>query len=411
MAYDFPLIGTSVKSNKKPLQGVRVIDAGNMVAAPFASVLMADLGADVIKIEHPTLGDGQRKLGPIKNGIPLWWKSISRNKRCITLNLSKPEGAEVFKDLVRGCDVVMENFRPGTLDKWGIGFDVIKTVQPKAILLSISGFGQTGPYSSRPGFGRIAEAMSGLTHLIGESDGPPMSPGYPLGDLISGLFGAYSVMVALYNRDVAGGSGQVIDLALYEALFRLMDFDAIQYDQLKEIHTRSGNQVVYVAPSSTYRTRDGSYITMAASTHSVWVRLCHAIDKKDLIDNTKFISNQDRVENTDEINGIVAKWIGDHDRSRVTQCFDAHEVAYSVIFNIEDIFHDPQYAARQAMIRVADEDLGPAVVQNVVPKFSQTPGSVDFLGADMGAHNDEIYQEELGYSEAKIQQLREGGII
>lgn len=408
---DFPPINTSVKSTKKPLQGVRVIDAGNMVAAPFASVLMADLGADVIKIEHPILGDGQRKLGPIKNGIPLWWKSISRNKRCITLNLGKPEGAEVFKDLVRGCDVVMENFRPGTLDKWGIGYDVIKTVQPKAILLSISGFGQTGPYRSRPGFGRIAEAMSGLTHLIGESDGPPMSPGYPLGDLISGLFGAYSVMVALYNRDVSGGPAQVIDLALYEALFRLMDFDAIQYDQLKEIHTRSGNQVVYVAPSSTYRTRDGSYITMAASTHSVWVRLCHAIDKKDLIDDSKFITNQDRVEHTDEINGIVAKWIGDHDRSRVTQCFDTHEVAYSVIFNIEDIFHDPQYAARQALIRVADEDLGPAVVQNVVPKFSQTPGSVDFLGPAMGAHNSEIYQEELGYSELKIQQLKEGGII
>ena len=202
--YQFP---RAVPSRNKPLTGVRIIDAGNMVAAPFASVLLADLGADVIKIEHPLHGDGQRKLEPIAGGISLWWKNISRNKRCITLDLSKPAGAAIFKDLVKGRDVIIENYRPGTFERWGVGPDVIKSVEPKAVMLRISGFGQDGPYKNRPGFGRVAEAMSGLTHLIGDAEGPPMSPGYPLGDLISGLFGAFSVMVALYNRDALKGSG------------------------------------------------------------------------------------------------------------------------------------------------------------------------------------------------------------
>jgi succinyl-CoA---D-citramalate CoA-transferase len=402
---------STVPSTSKPLTGIRVIDAGNLVAAPFASVLLADLGADVIKIEHPVHGDGQRKLEPIVDGIPLWWKSISRNKRCITLDLGKPAGAEIFKELVRDCDVVIENYRPGTLERWGIGYDAIKTIAPKVVMLRISGFGQTGPYKDRPGFGRVAEAMSGLTHLIGDADGPPMSPGYPLGDLIAGLFGAFSVMVALYNRDALKGAGQSIDLALYEALFRLMDFDAIQYQQTGAIHTRSGNQVTYVAPSSTYRTADGKYVTMAASNHNIWRRLCRAIGREDLISNPRYADNVLRVRHTDEINGIVADWIGQRIRDDVVSVFEKHEVAFSIIYDIQDIFRDPHYAARQALIQVPDADLGPAVVQSVVPKFSETPGSVDFLGPRMGAHNDEIYGTQLGYSAEKIALLRKEKII
>jgi succinyl-CoA---D-citramalate CoA-transferase len=402
---------STVPSTSKPLTGTRVIDAGNMVAAPFASVLLADLGADVIKIEHPVHGDGQRKLEPIVNGVPLWWKSISRNKRCITLDLGKPAGAEIFKELVRDCDVVIENYRPGTLERWGIGYDAIKTIAPKVVMLRISGFGQTGPYKDRPGFGRVAEAMSGLTHLIGDADGPPMSPGYPLGDLIAGLFGAFSVMVALYNRDALKGAGQSIDLALYEALFRLMDFDAIQYQQTGAIHTRSGNQVTYVAPSSTYRTADGKYVTMAASNHNIWRRLCRAIGREDLISNPRYADNVLRVRHTDEINGIVADWISQRIRDDVVSVFEKHEVAFSIIYDIQDIFRDPHYAARQALIQVPDADLGPAVVQSVVPKFSETPGSVDFLGPRMGAHNDEIYGTQLGYSAEKIALLRKEKII
>jgi crotonobetainyl-CoA:carnitine CoA-transferase CaiB-like acyl-CoA transferase len=406
--YDFPL---AEKSANKPLAGLRVIDAGNMVAAPFATVLLADFGADVIKIEHPRTGDGVRKLVPIKDGVALWWKALSRNKRCITLDLGKPQGAQILKELVRGRDVLVENYRPGTLEKWGIGYDVLRALERQLVMLRISGFGQTGPYRGRAGFGRVAEAMSGLTNLIGEADGPPYTPGYPLGDLIAGIFGALSVMMALHHRDLHNGEGQMIDLALYEAVFRLLDFDPIQYDQMKTVHRRSGNQVSYVAPSSTFKTRDGKYLTLAASTQSVWLRLAKAIGRDDLVANPKFADNPARVANSAEINGIVGEWIERHTRDEVIAHFDACEVAYSAIFDMEDAFRDLQYRARVAMVRVRDAELGEAVVQNVVPKFSQTPGSVDFLGAPMGAHNEEVYCDELGYSPARLAQLREEGII
>ena len=406
--YDFPL---TKKSENKPLKGVRVIDAGNMVAAPFATVLLADFGADVIKIEHPKYGDGQRKLEPIKDGIPLWWKSVARNKRCITLDLGKPQGAAIFKELIKGQDVIVENYRPGTFEKWGIGPDVIHGIDPRIILLRISGFGQTGPYKDRAGFGRVAEAMSGLTNLIGEPDGPPMSQGYPLGDLISGIFGSLSVMMALYHRDVGGGVGQVIDLALFEAVFRFLDFDPIQYDQMKTVHMRTGNRVAYVAPSSMFRTKEGKYLTLAASTQSVWLRLAEAIGRKDLTTDPKFIDNSARVVNSVEINGIVGDWIGQHTRQEVIEQFDKFGVAYSAVFDMEDAFRDVQYRAREAMVRVPDPDLGEAIVQNVVPKFSATPGSVDFLGPHMGAHNEEIFCGELGLSKERLKELKDAGII
>jgi succinyl-CoA---D-citramalate CoA-transferase len=406
--YDFPL--TKVSENK-PLKGVRVIDAGNMVAAPFATVLLADFGADVIKIEHPKYGDGQRKLEPIKDGVPLWWKAVSRNKRCITLDLGKPDGAAIFTQLVKGKDVIVENYRPGTFEKWGIGPEVIRGIDPRIILLRISGFGQTGPYKNRAGFGRVAEAMSGLTNLIGEPDGPPMSPGYPLGDLIAGIFGSLSVMMALYHRDLRGGEGQVIDLALFEAVFRFLDFDPIQYDQMKTVHMRTGNRVAYVAPSSMFRTKEGKYLTLAASTQNVWLRLAEAIGRKELTTDPKFIDNPARVVNSVEVNGIVGDWIARHTREEVIAQFDKFEVAYSSVFDMEDVFRDVQYRAREAMVRVPDSDLGEAVVQNVVPKFSATPGSVDFLGPQMGAHNEEILCGELGLSKERLKELKDAGVI
>ncbi len=406
--YDFPL---SKKSEHKPLNGVRVIDAGNMVAAPFATVLLADFGANVIKIEHPKYGDGQRKLEPIMDGIPLWWKSVARNKRCITLDLGKPEGADIFKRLVKGTDVVVENYRPGTFEKWGIGYEAIRAIDPRIIMLRISGFGQTGPYKNRAGFGRVAEAMSGLTNLIGEPDGPPMSPGYPLGDLIAGIFGSLSVMMALYHRDLRGGEGQMIDLALYEAVFRFLDFDPIQYDQMKTVHMRTGNRVAYVAPSSMFKTKDGKYLTLAASTQSVWLRLAEAIGRQDMTTDPKFIDNSARVENSLECNGIVGAWIAQHTRDEVIEHFDKHGVAYSAVFDMEDAFRDLQYRAREAMVRVPDPDLGEAIVQNVVPKFSGTPGSVDFLGRKLGEDNETILCGELGLSKEKLKELKDSGIV
>ena len=398
-------------STAKPLAGVTVIDAGNMVAAPFATVLMADLGAEVIKIEHPEQGDGQRRLEPIKDGIPLWWKNISRNKQCITLNLGKPHGAEVFRDLVATADVVVENYRPGTFERWGLTWESLREVNERLVMLRISGFGQTGPYSERPAFGRVAEAMSGLSHLIGEVDGPPMSPGYPLGDLIAGLFGAYSVMVALYHRDARGGTGQVIDLALYEAVFRLLDFDPLEYDQLGTVHTRTGNRVAYAAPSSTFATKDDKYITLAATTQRVWERLCAAIGREDLVSDPRYVDNSRRVERSEEINGVVEAWMKTHTREDAINRLNQYSVPHSAIFDMRDVFRDIQYRAREAMVRVADGDLGDVMVHNVVPRFSKTPGSVDFLGATMGAHNEAVYMDRLGYPAEKLRQLTKEGVI
>ena len=393
-----------------PLRGVTVIDAGTMVAGPFVGTLMGDFGADVIKIEHPTQGDGQRRLEPIKDGIPLWWKVIARNKRCVTLDLSKPDGAEVFLDLVRHADVVVENYRPGTLERWGLGYERLAEVTPRLILLRISGYGQTGPYSARPGFGRVAEAMGGLSNLIGEPDGPPMTPGVPLGDFISGLLGAYAVMVALHHRD-RQGEGQTIDLALYEAVFRLLEFDAIQLDQLGTVHTRLGNRVAHVAPSSTFRTSDAVYLTLAASTQSIWLRLCRAMQREDLPADPRFVDNSARLKHSEEINGLVGQWIAERKHHEVEEAFDRHEVAYSRIYDAADMFEDPHFLARKVLLRVRDRELGDAVVPSVVPKLSRSPGAIDHLGPTLGAHNEEIYRGKLGYPAEKLERLRRAGVI
>lgn len=408
----FPLAQPSPKS---PLAGLRVIDAGTMVAGPFAAVLLGDFGADVIKIEHPKYGDGERQLEPIKgegdDRIPLWWKNGARNKRCVTLDLGKPEGAVVFKDLVKTADVVVENYRAGTFERWGLGYNELKQVNPGLVMLRISGFGQTGPYSPRAGFGRVAEAMGALTNLIGDRDGPPMTPGVPLGDLVSGLLGSWATMVALYHRDAHGGEGQVIDLALYEAVFRLLEYDPIQYDQLGKVHRRSGNRVAYVAPSDTFKTKDGQWLTLAASTQNIWENLCRAIEREDLISDPGFRDNKARVEHSDEANDAVAEWIALHDRQDVEKTFDEHGVAYASIFDMETAFTNEQYLARDMLVRVLDSQLGAAIVQNVVPRLSATPGAVKWLGPNLGEHNEEIYCRELGYSKERLAELREAGVI
>ncbi len=389
-----------------------------MVAAPFATVLLGDFGADVIKLEHPIFGDGERKLEPIKSTsegrVPLWWKNGARNKRCVTLDLSKPEGAAVFRDLVATADVVVENYRPGTFERWGLGYDELKAINPRLVLLRISGFGQTGPYSNRGGFGRVAEAMGGLTNLIGEKNGPPTTPGIPIGDLITGLVGSWAVMIALYHRDARGGSGQVIDLGLYESVFRILEFDPIQYDQIEDpsgrIHTREGNQLSYVAPSDMFRTSDGHWVTHAASTQQIFEDLARAIGREDLINDPRFESNPSRVQHREEINGIVADWVSERTLDEVAATFDPHGIPYAPVYNMADIFQHPQYLAREMLVRVLDSQLGDAIVQNVVPKFSETPGGITHLGPRLGEHNDEVYGE-LGYTAERLQHLREAGVI
>lgn len=398
-------------SDQTPLEGVKVIDAGTMVAAPFAATLLADFGADVIKIEHPEYGDGLRNLEPEKNGTPLWWKITGRNKRCITLDYSSEEATEIFNDLVEDADIVIENFRPGTMEQWGIGYEDLREVNPGIIMLRITGFGQNGPYKDRAGFGRIAGAMSGMTNLIGNEDGPPMSPGYPLADGVSGILGAFATMVALYYRDCLGGGGQYIDLSLYETLFRTIEFNAIEYDQLQEVRKRTGNTHPYVAPSSLYKTADGDYISMAASTDSVWRRLCQAINRPELIDDERFKTAKSRVEHSNEINAIVEEWIAERETQEIEEVFDSHEVAYGPVYDIKDIFNDEQYRARNSIVRVKDNELGEAAVQAVTPKFSESPGEITHLGPKKGEHNNEIYKDMLSYSEDEIIDLMEKGII
>jgi crotonobetainyl-CoA:carnitine CoA-transferase CaiB-like acyl-CoA transferase len=328
----------------------------------------------------------------------------------VTLDLSKPEGATLFKDLVKSADVVVENYRPGTFEKWGLSYEELKQVNPRIIMLRISGFGQTGPHRERAGFGRVAEAMGGLTNLIGEGDGAPMTPGIPLGDLVTGVMGAWATMVALYHRDALGGEGQVIDLGLYESIFRLLEFDPIQYDQLHEVHRRSGNQLSYVAPSDMFKTSDGYWLTLAASTQAIFVDLCRAIGQEELVTDPRFVDNPARVNHRREINGIVADWISERSRSEIASVFDPAGIPYTLVFDMADIFRNEQYLAREMLVRVLDPQLGEAVVQNVVPKFSKTPGAVRHLGPTMGEHNNEVYGE-LGYSLERLQALRDAGVI
>jgi formyl-CoA transferase len=378
--------------------------------------LLADFGADVIKLEHPRFGDGERKLEPIlkRDGeaIPLWWKNGARNKRCVTLDLSKPDGAAVFRDLVATADVVVENYRPGTFEKWGLGFEELQRINPRLIMLRISGFGQTGPLRERGGFGRVAEAMGGLTNLIGEPEpGPPMTPGIPMGDLLTGVLGSWATMVALYHRDARGGEGQVIDLGLYESVFRILEFDPIQYDQLQSVHTREGNQLSYVAPSNMFKTSDGRWLTLAASTQGIFEDLCRAMGREDLIADPRFLDNPARVTHRKEINGIVANWIAERTREEVAEVFDPRGIPYAPVYNMEDVFQHEQYLAREMLVRVRDPQLGDAVVQNVIPKFSETPGAVRHLGPTLGEHNEEIYCGELGYSKDRLRELRDAGVI
>jgi formyl-CoA transferase len=401
---------SGTNETRRPLEGVRVIDAGNLVAVPFATRLLADFGAEVIKIEHPEYGDGLRELEPHKDDVPLWWKVTSRNKKGITLNLSTEKGREVFLDLVADADIVAENFRPGTLERWNLGPETLYERNPSLVLLRISGYGQTGPKSDEPGFGRIAGAMSGMTNLIGEADGPPMTPGYPLGDGVSGMMGAFASLVALRHAEETG-EGQMIDLALYEALFNMLEFTAIEYDQLGNVRKRTGNQHPYVAPSSTYQSADGEYVSMTASTQSIWRRLCRAIDREELVEDPRFEDNASRVEHADEINGIVADWVEDHTREEVEETFDEHGVAYSFVYDVADAFEDEHYRARDALVDVEDDELGETTVQGVVPKLEKTPGAVDSLGPKKGQHNEEVYRDLLEYPEEMIEELREDGIV
>ena len=393
-----------------PLEGVKVVDVATLGAGPWLATRLADFGADVVKVEHPSAGDPIRLLGWFDNGVPLWWKIDSRNKRCITADLKQADGQDILRRLVRDADVLVENFRPGTLERWGLGYADLSRENPGLIMVRVTGWGQDGPYADRPGFGTLAEAVSGWAHLNGFPENPPTLPPMGLGDSVTSVLGAFATMVALYNRDARGGAGQVVDLAIYESLFSLIGQQVILYDRLGVIPQRTGNRFPFVAPRNVYGTKDGRYLALAASTPTIFERVARAIDRPELVDDPRFRDNNARLAHQDELDEIIAAWMGERTQREVMEVFVQHEAAIAPVYDISEIFEDPHFEARGAIVTVDDAELGPTRTADVFPRLSSTPGVVRHLGPRPGADTDDVLAE-LGYTSEQIEGFRETKVV
>ena len=369
----------SESSPKGPLDGIRVLEAATLFAAPLAGMFLGDYGADVIKVEHPVRVDPARGHGPSKDGAGLWFKTLARNKRLVTLDLSKPEGAELFLRLAADADVVLENFRPGTLERWGLGWDELSAANPRLVLARVTGFGQAGPYASRPGFGTLAEAMSGFAALNGDPDGPPMLPPLALADGVAALATAFAVLVALRARE-STGRGQVVDLSLIEPLLSLLGPQITAWDTLGELQERTGNRSSSNAPRNVYRTADGFWVAVSASAQSIAERVLRLVGRPDLVEQPWFATGTGRAAHVDEIDAAVAGWIGARDRDEVIAAFEAAQAAIAPVYDARDLVADPQLAALGSIATVEDDDLGPLKMTNVIARLSQTPGSIHWSG-------------------------------
>jgi len=393
------------------LKGIRVLDLGTFIAGPHCATILGEFGAEVIKVEPPKTGDSLRRLGTnTECGDTLVWLSEARNKKCVTLNLLSERGRDLLRQLAAKCDIVVENFRPGTLEKWGLGYDDFKKLNPGVILVRISAYGQDGPMRSQPGFARIAHAFSGLTYLAGEPGGIPVVPGSTsLADYMSGMYGAIGALVALKARDTTG-VGQCVDLALYESVFRVLDEIAPGYQKFGYVRERMGADTVNVCPHSHYQTSDGKWIAIACTSDQMFVRLAEAMEQPELASMEQFGPKELRLAAREEVNKIVANWVASFDCQTVlARCTDGG-VPASLIFSIADIFEDPQYRAR-ANIRMTESRIGELAVPEVVPRLSGTPGEIRWLGEGLGAQNTEIFGELLGLDRDDIGALREQGVI
>lgn len=400
------------KSGKGPLSGLRVLDISTVIAGPMAATLLADFGAEVIKFELPGIGDGLRGFPPFKDDKPLWWKVTNRGKYFATLDLRKPEGKDLFLKMVADADVVVENFRPGTMRRWGLDIETLWAANPKLVVLRMSGFGQDGPYASLPGFARIFEAMGGLTQITGEADAAPMHSGYPLGDPIGGLFGAFAVVAALLNTSRNDrAEGEEIDVAMTEAMFRILEFMAIEYDQLGVVRERSGNRNQYSAPADVYLTSDKRYVSLAGSTNRLFINNSRAIGQPNLIEDPRFASNALRVQNADALDRIFGGWIASHTQEEVVETFRRANGTIAPIYSVDQMFEDPQFVARGAIPEVEDEDFGTVRMQGLVPRFKNSPGKIRWAGKHMGADNVDVFRELAGLDEADVASLKDIGVV
>lgn len=396
-------------TSKGPLTGLRVLDLATLFAGPICATMLGDFGAEVIKVEHPRRPDPSRGHGPSKDGVGLWWKTLGRNKKNLTLDLSSPGGREILLKLVAESDVVIENFRPGTLEKWHLGWDELSAANPRLVLARVTGFGQFGPYARRPGFGTLAEAMSGFAAITGQPDGPPTLPPFGLADSIAALATSYAIMAALRGRDTTG-RGQVVDMAIIEPMLSILGPQATWYDQLGYVQPRTGNRSTNNAPRNTYRTRDEKWVAVSTSAQSIAERVMHLVGRPEFIDEEWFATGSGRAQHADELDAAVGGWIAAHTRDEVVAAFEKAEAAIAPIYDIRDVLADEQYRALDTVTELPDPDLGTVKMQNVLFRLSETPGAIQWTGRPHGSDTDEIL-DGLGLSEADIASLREAGAV
>ena len=395
-----------------PLTGVRVVEMGTLLAGPFCGQLLGDFGAEVIKVEPPGKGDPMRQWGRHKvKGHSLWWPIIARNKKSITLDLRVPEGQEIARRLLQHADILVENFRPGTLEKWGLGYDVLSKDNPGLIMVRVSGYGQTGPYRDKAGFGSIGEAMGGLRYITGYPDRPPTRVGISIGDALAGTLGALGAVMALYHRDARGGQGQVVDIGLYEAVLTYMESTIPEYVLAGAVRERTGNVLPNVAPSNIYPTADGQWLVMGANADNVFRRLCQAMGKPELADDPKFATHDARGQHMEELDEIISAWTSQHPVDEILRTLDEAGVPAGKIYTAKEMLEDPHFQARQNIVYVQDPELGPFPMQNVTPKLSHTPGEVRWTGPRLGQHNDEVYRQLLEMSPSELEELHKKGVV
>ena len=396
--------------SRLPLTGVRVLDIATLGAGPWMATRLADFGADVLKLEHPASGDPMRTLGTMADGVSLWWKVDQRNKSSMSLNLKTEEGQRILKQLVADADVLVENFRPGTLERWNLGWEELSAINPRLVMLRVTGWGQDGPYRDQAGFGTLAEAFSGWAHLNGFPDQPPLLPPMGLGDTVASVLGAFAVMVALYDRDARGGSGQFIDLAIWESLFSLIGQQVAIFDRTGAIPQREGNAISLIAPRGVFHTSDDRWVALAAATPAIFARVAAAIEQPGLVDDPRFHDNTARSANRHELEAIIQGWIGARTQDEVLAAFGRADAAIAPVMDAEQLTRDPHVAARNAIVEIDDPQLGPTRLANVFPRLSATPGRIRHLGPLPGTHTDSTLAK-LGYTPEQVAELREKGVV